>query len=194
MKKRDTKKGFASKGVFPYQWAFTRLIPLRNVFLSPGRLIQRIHLQPDHSILEIGPGPGYFSVPIARKLTSGKLVLADIQPEMLSKAKKRLLRRNLLNVEYHILDGAHLPFADHSYDTIILVTVLGEVENKDIYMREFHRILKKDGLLSVSEQAGDPDQLSQDEIKTLAAGHGFHCLETFGTHRNFTLNFVKDKV
>lgn len=42
------KNSFAGKGVFPPQYAFTLLLPLRNLFLSPRKLIQRLHLADDH--------------------------------------------------------------------------------------------------------------------------------------------------
>ncbi len=36
------------KGVFPHQLAFTLLIPLRNIFLSPRKLIKRLELEEDY--------------------------------------------------------------------------------------------------------------------------------------------------
>jgi ubiquinone/menaquinone biosynthesis C-methylase UbiE len=72
-------KKFASKGVFPHQFAFTLLLPLRNIFLSPKQLIDRLELEENFDVLEIGPGPGYFRLKIAQKLTKGKMVLTDIQ-------------------------------------------------------------------------------------------------------------------
>ncbi len=88
------KKGFATKGVFPHEWAFTLLFPLRNIFLSPEKLIRRLDVKENYKVLEVGPGPGYFSIPVARKLKNGKLYLADIQSEMLEYAKKRFEKRN----------------------------------------------------------------------------------------------------
>jgi len=72
------RNSFSGKGVFPPKYAFTLLIPLRNIFLSPRKLIQRLDIREDHNILEIGPGPGYFSTHVAKKLKSGRLVLLDI--------------------------------------------------------------------------------------------------------------------
>ena len=66
--KTENKKSFSSKGIFPHQWAFTLLIPLRNLVLSPKKLIKRIKITPLMSVLEVGPGPGYFSVPVAKYL------------------------------------------------------------------------------------------------------------------------------
>jgi len=187
----ETFKRFISKGVFPYQWAFTLLCPLRNIFLSPKRLMERLEIQEDATVLEVGPGPGYFSVPIAKKLTRGKLVLADIQPEMLKYAKKRLTKKGLTNVEYYQCDGNTFDFPDDHFDVVFLVTVLGEVANKQEYMAEFFRILKNGGILSISELAGDPDKMSTHEARELATNAGFSFDKIYGKERNYTANFRK---
>ena len=191
--KSSVLKRLVSKGVFPYQWAFTLLCPLRNIFLSPKRLIQRLEIRDDSRVLEVGSGPGYFSVPIARKLVQGKLTLADIQPEMLEYAKTRLTKAGLSNVEYHLCDGIHFNLPDACFDIIFLVTVIGEVENKDAYLREFHRLLKPDGILSFSELAGDPDKMSTAEIRTLAEQAGFIFDRLYGHEWNYTINFRKQQ-
>lgn len=184
-------KSLVSKGVFPHRWAFTLLCPLRNILLSPKRLADRLEVKEHFHILEVGPGPGYFSVFIARKLTSGRLTLVDIQPEMLDIAKKRLKGRGLTNVDYYICDGERFDLPMDQFEVIFLVTVIGEVENKDNYLREFYRLLKPDGVLSFSEQAGDPDKLSMQEVRTLVEGAGFIFDKQFGSEWNYTINFRK---
>jgi ubiquinone/menaquinone biosynthesis C-methylase UbiE len=193
MNKQDsTIKRFAGKGVFPPQYAFTLLIPFRNIFLSPRKLIKRLDLQKNSVVLEVGPGPGYFSAKIAGALPDGKLYLADIQQEMLDYARKRLNRKKILNVEYHLCNGINLPFSDNQFDVIFMVTVLGEIENKRQYIIEFNRVLRGNGILSISEQAGDPDKLEKHEIEELLRGHGFKTDKFYGTRRNYTINFRKE--
>lgn len=184
-------KRFASKGLFPYQFAFTLLIPFRNIFLSPKQLINRLDLKEDSVVLEIGPGPGYFSPHIAKVLTNGKLVLADIQQEMLDYAKKRIDKKGIENVEYKLCNGSILDFEDESFDRIFMITVIGEVENKLEYVKEIHRILKKDGILSISELAGDPDKMTTEELKELFGAAGFKMDRLFGSSKNYTANFIK---
>lgn len=194
IKKQDESgivRRFSSKGIFPYQLAFTLLIPLRNIFLSPKQLMQRLELQDDMHVMEIGAGPGYFSLKIAQKLTRGRLVLADIQQEMLDYAQKRLEKRGMSNVSYYLCDGTSFRFPDNAFDRIFMVTVIGEVEEKMLYLKEFHRMLKFNGLLSISEQAGDPDKMTVDETREIAAESGFEFYRMYGTPRNYTLNFVK---
>lgn len=182
---------FAGKGVFPPKYAFTLLIPFRNIFLSPKKLIHRLNLKEDHQILEVGPGPGYFSTHLAKKLKMGKLVLLDIQQEMLDLAKKRMDKRNIINVEYRLTDGISLELEKDFFDRVILVTVIGEIDNKSIYLKEIYRTLKEDGILSISELAGDPDKLSIDELNSLVSSFGFKANEVFGGKLNYTLNFKK---
>lgn len=186
-----TVKNFTSRGVFPYQFAFTLLIPLRNFFLSPKQLIERLSLRENSNVLEVGPGPGYFSTKIAKVVPAGKLVLADIQKEMLEKARKRIERRGFTNVEYYLCDGIKFELPDECFDVIFLITVIGEVENKESYIKEFYRILKNGGLLSISELKGDPDKMTVVEIKELVRDSGFVFETVFGNESNFTINFRK---
>lgn len=184
-------KRFVAKGVFPHQFAFTLLIPLRNIFLSPAKLIQRLELKENMNVLEIGAGPGYFAVKIADVLVNGKLILADIQKEMLDYAKKRIDKKKLKNVEYYLCDGEKFNFPGNAFDRIFMVTVIGEIENKELYMNEFHRILKPGGILSVSELAGDPDKMTAKEVEELAVICGFKFHKIFGSKINYTVNFIK---
>ncbi len=196
MKKNKGKKTglverFVGKGIFPYQLAFILLIPIRNIFLSPKQLIKRLEINEESVVLEIGPGPGYFSIKIAESISKGKLILADIQQKMLDYAKKRIDKKGLKNVEYYLCNGETLQFPDNSFDRIFMVTVIGEVENKEEYMKEFYRILKDDGLLSISEMAGDPDKMTINDIKELAEKSGFEFYKIYGSEKNYTINFKK---
>ncbi|MCB9024365.1 MAG: class I SAM-dependent methyltransferase [Lentimicrobiaceae bacterium] len=195
MDKQPTSAGiarrFAAKGIFPYQMAFTLLIPLRNIFLSPKEFIRRLELKSDSVVLEVGPGPGYFSRPLARFLSGGKLVLADIQQEMLDYARKRLNRKGLKNVDYYLCDGLKFHLQDMIFDRIFLITVIGEVENREAYMAEFYRMLKPGGLLSISELAGDPDKMTMEEVTALAEAAGFSAYRFYGNKKNYTVNFLK---
>ena len=187
------RNSLSGKGVFPPKYAFTLLIPFRNIFLSPRKLIERLDLKEDQNILEIGPGPGYFSTHIAKKLKNGRLVLLDIQQEMLDFAKKRLDKKNISNVDYKLTDGISIDLESNFFDRVFMVTVIGEVDNKDSYLKEIHRILKDDGMLSISELAGDPDKISIDEVQSLVSEYGFEKFEVFGNRYNYTANFKKIK-
>lgn len=190
-KNQKVLRRFVSKGVFPHQWAFTLLFPIRNIFLSPEQLIKRMELKEHLTVMELGPGPGYFALKVAQRLTAGKLVLADIQQQMLDYAQKRFERKSIANAEYYLCDGQQFSFEDNHFDIIYMVTVIGEVEHKDRYMKEIYRMLKEGGMLSISESMGDPDRMTTVEICKLALNHGFVFHNRFGSELNFTINFKK---
>ena len=175
--------------VFPHQLAFTLLIPLRNLALSPRQVVERLHLSPQHRVLEVGCGAGYFSPALAQAVPQGELVLADIQPEMLAYAQKRLAKRGIGNAQYYLCHGTQFDFPSRSFDRIVLIAVLGEIADQAAYLQEFRRLLRPNGIVSISETAGDPDKLSCAELTALMQSHQFVLCQSYGTEKSYTLNF-----
>ena len=191
--KKQNKKSFFGKGIFPAKWAWTLLIPcVRGLIynMSPKQVLDRLHVEKNHHILEVGCGPGYYSPTITKAIPEGKLILSDIQPKMLEMAKKRINKYGLKNVKYHLCDGDSFPFKNNSLDRIFLITVIAEVENKDKYVQEFFRMLHPEGIVSIEEQWGD-NEMSKDELIELFKMHGFILDEIYEYRLSFTLNFKK---
>jgi CAAX protease family protein len=188
---RDVWSRLTGRGTYPHQLAFLLLIPLRSLIFSPRQLASRLNLKDNARVLELGPGPGFFSVEIARRVPQGRLCLVDIQHEMLQKARARLRRAGLDNVSFAQASASALPFAPESFDTAFLVTVLGEVPDPASCLAELRRALRPGGLLSITELAGDPDRLSADDISALAKAAQLEYAETFPMRFGFTINFTR---
>jgi ubiquinone/menaquinone biosynthesis C-methylase UbiE len=178
-----------SRGVYPQELAFLLDNPLRRFILSPRQLADILHLPVNADVLEIGPGPGYFSVEVARRIPNGQLVLLDIQPEMLVKSRRKLERAGLTN--FHVVEGsaACLPFGSHTFDAAFLVSVLGEISQPKECLDDLRRVVRRGGLLSVTEMRGDPDALLQSEVLDLLETGGFELQEKRSFSCGFTLNF-----
>jgi ubiquinone/menaquinone biosynthesis C-methylase UbiE len=188
---KDAIRVFFTRGAFPHQLSFILTCPLRRCLLSPGELADRLHLDEACEVLEVGPGPGYFSVEVARRLPRGRLELFDVQQEMLDKARRRLQAAGLHNVGFTQGDAGDLAFAENRFDVVFLVTVLGELADPAACLRGLYRALRPGGLLSVTEQAPDPDFLPLPTVRRLAEQQGFEFAERFGRRRNYTANFRK---
>ena len=188
---RDVLRRFTGRGVYPYELAFVLESPLRNLILSPQKLADHLHLSTHSCVLEIGPGPGFFSAEVARRIPSGHLVLFDIQYEMLKKSRIKLGRSGIKN--YHLVEGSAviLPFSPSVFDVAFLVTVLGEVPQPRECIGSISRVLRSGGILAVTEQTGDPDALSQSELLQLAEQSGFQFLEQLSFLGGFMLNLRK---
>jgi len=185
------KTSVSGKGVFPHEAAWTLLNPLRALVLSRSKLLARLQLAETMTVLEIGPGPGYFSPAVAGAVSEGKLLLFDIQQEMLDKAAERLRRAHRNNFETRCGDARTLPFADASVDVAFMVTVLGEVEAREACLAEIYRVLRPGGLLSISEMRGDPDRLDQELVQRITAAAGFEHGRTFEGFLHYTFNTRK---
>ena len=142
-------------------------------------------------VLEIGPGPGYFSVETAKRISEGSLVLFDIQSEMLKKAVNKLEQNKISNVFPVQGDASILPFNNATFDVAFLVTVLGEVTDQKKCLLSINKVLRAGGILSITEMKGDADVLSEDAIMNMAIECGFEYLEIFRSSKGFTLNFEK---
>jgi len=191
----STEKGiirrFFGKGTYPSQISFWLDFPLRRLILSPKKLADRLHLEENFKVLEIGPGSGYFSVEVARRIPNGHLELLDIQQEMLEKAGHKIEKARLHNVGFTQGDAVDLPFDENEFDVVFLVAVLGEVSDKEKCLGAIYRVLKPSGLLSITEQPGDPDFLPLPVVRSLAENQGFEFIESYGKKKNYTANFRK---
>lgn len=181
-------------GDFPYPHQLAVLLdnPLRRKLEQPAASVNVIGLSGDENVLEIGPGPGFFSAEIARCLKSGHLALFDIQPEMLEKARRKLARAGHHNVSFHAGEaGADLPFGDGHFDAAFMAQVIGEVTDKEACLRSLARVLKPEGALVFHESFPDPDRMSVSELRDLAEPHGFELIQAHGGRWKDIVRFQK---
>jgi ubiquinone/menaquinone biosynthesis C-methylase UbiE len=129
---------------------------------------------------------------VVRSIPRGHLYLADLQREMLEKARRRVQRAGLPNASFTQADATALPFAPGVFDVAFLVAVLGEVPDPGACLESIGRTLRPQGVLSVTEMPGDPDALAEPDVLALGSAKGFEHFETFPLRgRGFTANFRK---
>ncbi len=186
---RDVWRRFSGRGAYPHELAYVLTLPLRRLIQSPERFAKRLDAAPDARVLEVGPGPGWFSPAVARALPRGRLVLLDLQREMLAKAARRLRRAGASNFALVQGEGTRLPFRAASFDAAFLVAVLGEIPEPASAVRELARVLRPGGLLSITETLGDPDALSAAEVQALADSAGFELATRSEERAGFTARF-----
>lgn len=179
------------RGVFPHQLMWVLDLPGRGVIMSARTVAGRLPIRPDAQVLEVGAGSGYYSVEVARRIPDGKLTLLDIQPEMLEKCAEKLKAAGIKNFSTQQADGKSLPFADASFDALFMVTVFGEIEEREAFLREAARVLKPNGVLSITEHHPDPDFEHADAVAECLQAHGFLPLQKLGWRWAYTLNATR---
>ena len=165
---RDIWSRFSGAGAYPEELAWLLLMPLRGLIFSPRQLLDYLSLAPDARVLEIGPGPGFFSVPVARALPDGRLELVDIQAGMLVKARRRVRDHGVRNAGFIRASATMLPFVRGSFDHAFLVAVLGEVSDPPACVAAIADALRPGGRLVCVELPGDADALTAEQLQAYA--------------------------
>lgn len=173
---KDLWTRFHGRGVYPHELAFLLQVPLRDLVFSRRELVEALRVSPSSVVLEIGPGPGYFSTSVARAIPAGRLELLDLQLPMLQKARRRVRRAKLSNVHFTCGSASRLPYRSGTFDAAFLVAVLGEVTAPAECVREIARVLRPGGILSITELPGDPDALARDTVDAWATACGFRAI------------------
>lgn len=166
--------------------------PIRHLLYGPGATIARLGLQPGQRVLEVGPGTGVMSVPVARHLgPRGQLVCLDIQPRMVAALNRRLQAAGIRNASAIVGDACSLPFAAEEFDAAFFVTVLGEIPDRQRAVAEAARVLKPGGILAFTEIILDPHYQSRSTLRRLCQEAGLVEVATSGNWFVFTMRFVK---
>lgn len=178
---------------FPHWMSWLLDNPLRALFISPQTLVDRIPIRPTDRILEIGPGPGYFSLELARRVPEGHLELLDVQPQMLDKARHKLADALITNVGFTTADaGQPLPLAKASFDVAVLVAVLGEVSDPGVALDSLRDVIKPNGTLAIHEHLPDPDIIPLEWLRRVVTARGFSVVKVTGPRWNYTAVFRRE--
>jgi SAM-dependent methyltransferase len=167
----------AAPGPMPSRLAPVLTTTLRSwLFGTPERVLDRAGVTPGMRVLEVGPGPGVYTVPLARRVASsgedGGVTCLEIQSEMITMLRERLQAARIQNAQVVQGDGRQMPLSDDSFDLVFLVDVVGEVPDKPAFFRECARVLKPGGTLAVTEQINDPDFRLPSTARKLATDAG----------------------
>lgn len=140
---------------------------------GPDKVLGAFGIALGQTVLEIGPGTGFYSVEAARRVgTSGHLICLDLQAEMLRHTRERIERSNL-SASFVRASAHALPLRSSSVDQVFLITVLGEIPDRAKALAEIKRVLRAGGRLSVSEQFPDPDFVTVRTLRRELVAAGF---------------------
>ncbi len=143
------------------------ILDLPRPGLGIASLLRALDPQPGERMLEIGPGSGRYTLPVAAKLNpDGSIVALDLQADMLALIARRAVEYGAaLPVETQLGDATALPFAADSFDGAFLVTVLGEIPDREAVVRELARVVRPGGRIVLGEILLDPHYVTR---RTLA--------------------------
>lgn len=158
--------------------------PERKSSLDPERVLSLLPLHERQTMADVGCGPGYFTIPLARRLVKGKVYAFDVQEAMLEAARKSVAAAGVKNVEVARTEETELPVPSESLDGAFLAFILHEVEGSlTDYMAMLKRKVKPGGWVAILDWKKEPmeegpplhERLTEAEVRALgeAGGLGF---------------------
>lgn len=171
------------------------MVELDNPFTKTNRahvIIEHLRVAPGMYVLDVGCGPGRLTIPLAKAVGErGCVVAIDVQAGMLKRAQEKAEAARLTNIRFvHAAIGAGTLERDRA-DRAVLVTVLGEIPDRDVALAEIFRGLKPGGVLSVTEVVFDPHFQRQATVRQLASAAGFRFKALFGNRLAYTMQLKR---
>lgn len=133
-------------------------------------LIRRLGIRRGERVLDLGCGTGYTACLLAKR--PGATVFGvDLQPKMLTWAKKRAVRKHVTETVHLIAADAHrLPFRDASFDAAVVESVLIFCD-VPVALAELFRVLKPGGRLGCNEVTAI-GEITREQKEQFAASIG----------------------
>ncbi len=171
------------------------MVEMDNPFTKANQaavIVRHLDLQPGMAVLDAGCGPGRLTLPVARAVgPQGTVVAMDIQAGMLSRVREKARVENLGNIRFVQAGVGEGKLQRNHFDRALLVTVLGEIPDREAALKEIHGALKPDGILSVTETVCDPHFQSRSKVTQIAVAAGFNEAAFFGNRLAFTVHLEK---
>jgi len=156
------------------------------------KTIQRLDIRPGMNVLDAGCGPGRLTIPVAQATgPRGTVTGMDIQDGMLGMAEERARTASLTNIVFLKAGPGDGRLEDNFYDRALMVTVLGEIPDREAALREIYRALRPGGLLLVEETIRDPHFQTRGTVIRLSGAAGFVKKDLFGNRFSYTMTLEK---
>jgi ubiquinone/menaquinone biosynthesis C-methylase UbiE len=137
-----------------FYWFLEDFIPYRKLIED---VVQKLEIKPNQYILDAGCGIGVLEKSIANKNIPGlKIEAIDFSESMLRRAKSKLKDSQTSLIKFSLVNlNEPLPYQDKLFDAIISINVIYLLPNLSFTLKEFYRVLKREGKLILSTPRPD---------------------------------------
>jgi ubiquinone/menaquinone biosynthesis C-methylase UbiE len=102
--------------------------------------------------LDVGCGPGQFTVLVAERVPAAEIWGIDLAPTMIELANRHAAASSAApRLRFAIADVAHLPFPDGHFDAVLSSGSIKHWPDQSAALREIHRVLAPGGRAFIGE-------------------------------------------
>ena len=162
--------------VCPWWIGYLLIGPVRRIYHNPEKIVRQ-YVKPGMKILEIGPGMGFFSLPMARLVgENGRVICIDVQEKMLRALERRAKRAGLIGrIHIRLASGNSLPVNDIRgiVDFALLFAVVHEIPDREQLFQEVYASMRSQSFLLLSEPKGHVTKEDYNLTLSFARHSGF---------------------
>jgi SAM-dependent methyltransferase len=161
--------------VCPWWLGYLLASPLRRLMHNPAHILEP-YVRRGITVLEPGPGMGFFTLELAQLVgPSGRVVAVDIQPKMLDRLKRRAQKAGImgrLDVRLAQPDSLGLDDLRDKVDFVLAFAMVHEMPSAGRFFQEASRTMKPGAHLLLAEPAGhvQPDLFGAELSAAAQAG------------------------
>ncbi len=122
---------------------------LRVQALHPDELVARLALAPDATVADVGAGPGFLTLPLARAVPRGRVVATDVRAGYLAVAARRAADAGLRNVETRVVPADSPSLPPRAIDLALLCQVDHYLADRARYLAALAPSLKPGGRVAL---------------------------------------------
>ena len=157
------------------------LDPDRAKNLDTFRILALSDINLHSTVADIGCGPGFFTLPLAKYLVTGKLFALDIDDEMLDVCQQRVAEARMGNVEVLKCSEFEFPLENGSLDGAFMAFVIQQSPDKTRLLRAVRELLLPRGWCTILEwyrketETGPPleRRIDPSELQLITEEAGF---------------------
>jgi ubiquinone/menaquinone biosynthesis C-methylase UbiE len=167
------KNYYDRRRVCPWWMCFTFDNLLRRLVQNPEKTIEP-YIHAGDTVLDVGPGMGYFSIPLAKRVgETGRVFAADVQIEMLNALRKRARKAGVeQRITLHLCKEDSLGL-NIKFDFVLAFWMVHEVPEQESFFKEIRILLKPDGKFLMSEPKIHVNKVRYKETVEKAIRAGF---------------------
>jgi len=166
--------------ICPWWLGYVLASPLRRILQKPESIVEP-YVRSGMTVLEPGPGMGFFTPALAKRVgPKGRVVAVDVQSRMIAGLKRRLAKAGLLErVDARVGTDSSLNLADmrEKVDFTLAMAVVHETPSDSWFFHQIADAMKPGGTVLLAEPSGHVSDAKFGAELEAAASAGFEVVE-----------------